>query len=91
MKISYEIDRLGNYTVYNTADEQQNVYIQSDYDRPSLASDFGWKPCHPDTDGTVDCPRCGTTATALIESATAFLDENQGKVVESDSYEFGYF
>ena len=37
------------------------VVLDQDF-LPGVALMFGWAPCHPGTDGTVDCSECGLTA-----------------------------
>jgi hypothetical protein len=54
--------------------------IQSDWDYPATAQNLGWimrgRKCkHPDTDGTVDCPDCGKTASEFIAAAAKYLDK----------------
>jgi hypothetical protein len=60
-------------------------YVQSDWEFPRLAQDMGWslrqvqssrrRPClHLSTDGTVDCPDCGVSASEFIAAASEFLD-----------------
>lgn len=55
-------------------DENDSYLVHMDWHYPSTASMFGWRTCHDNTDGTIDCPTCGNTASQLIESAQAFLD-----------------
>lgn len=39
--------------------------------------------CHHDsTDGTIDCPECGVSASAFIQAAREFLDDNDGAQAE---------
>jgi hypothetical protein len=55
--------------------------IQCDLDYPGFASDFGWRPRGPlgcpceRTDGTVDCPECGKSASEYIAEAAAYIEE----------------
>lgn len=79
-----EANRLGHYTV--TAEDGRDLYVQIDWDFPSLAGTFGWSPCHADTDGTIDCPVCGRTAMDLIADAVAYLDSHWGESVEDPGY-----
>lgn len=72
--------------------EHNSTLYQQDLDYPSLADRFGWsirnvKPhegvCyHRGTDGTIDCPDCGTPALEFMAAAAAYLRENIGKTVE---------
>ena len=73
------------------ADDGRSLLIQTDWDWPGFASDFGWTPArvqvqnysyyggkacpHDGTDGTVDCDSCGMTATAFITDAGRMLRE----------------
>ena len=44
-------------------------------------------PCdHDGTDGTVDCPQCGVSASAFIQAAQAWLDENNGATADDPGY-----
>lgn len=78
-------------------DEKDNtISIDSDWDLPGVASTFGWnirrvppRKCpdqHSGTDGTVDCPACGTTATEFIEAAREWIDAHHGKIVNDPGY-----
>ena len=71
----------------------ESLCIQTDFDYPALARDFGWVPkpgkngCqHPGTDGTVNCPDCGQSATSFITEAGEFLAENDGATAEDPGY-----
>lgn len=69
------------------ADDGRDKIVQLDYDYPRLASNlFGWEPCHRATDGTIDCPVCGTNALTLINRARACIDEHEGEWVEDPGY-----
>jgi len=67
--------------IHATGDE--SVYFQTDWDFPALASNLGWnmrsRKCRHDfTDGTVDCPDCGRTATSFITEAADWLSDHSG-------------
>jgi hypothetical protein len=64
----------------------KNVIIDTDYDYPGLASNFGWTPCPfcRETDGTVDCKH--RTAGAMMQSAQSFLDKHIGETAEDPGY-----
>lgn len=84
---AYLVVRKNATGAWDTRDEANTQLVQSDWDFPSLAYDFGWDfragACaHSGTDGTVDCPDCGKTASAFISEASAWLTEN------ADSYMF---
>jgi hypothetical protein len=82
------------------ADDGRTLLIQTDWDFPGVASSFGWNiadvtvysgrfrlPCdHSETDGTVDCPRCGTRAGVFIEAARDWLTENDGATADDPGY-----
>ena len=62
----------GSYD-WDTRDESRTVLVQDDWDRPGLASSFGWTPCDcGETDGTIDCAH--KTAGEMITEATEYLD-----------------
>ena len=84
-QISYSVERYGGYQVYLVSNEEINEFIQSDWDRPGLATTFGWVACEcGHTDGTVNCPH--KTVTDMISSATDYLDDNEGKIVDDPGY-----
>lgn len=72
-----------------------SALFQVDYDAPGLARTFGWngkvgreRKCrHWRTDGTVDCPDCGRTASEFIEAAQRFIDRNDRRIVDNPGYE----
>jgi hypothetical protein len=89
------------FEIVNLDDEKQTVFIQSDWDYPSIASSFGWDirntkktdsrgtavTCqHDTTDGTVTCKECGLTASDFISAAYDFLVENVGATVNDPGY-----
>jgi len=69
--------------------ESDTVLISVDYDYPSVASRMGWsvayvvpgyRHCvHRGTDGSVDCPKCGLTASDFINAAYNFIRDNRNK------------
>lgn len=87
MRISYEGNRFGHYTITNDQDDR-TIYVQTDFDYPGIASTFGWSPCCGSgrTDGTVRCPDCGAEVSDLIGSAIDFLDANEGSEVDDPGY-----
>ncbi len=45
------------------------------------------QPCgHDGTDGTVDCPECGVTASDFIAAARDWLDNNDGVTADDPGY-----
>ena len=71
----------------------ESLFIQTDWEYPGFARDFGWIPkpgkngCkHPATDGTVICPDCGRTPTEFITEAGDFLTENEGATAADPGY-----
>jgi hypothetical protein len=66
----------------------RTALIQSDWEYPGVASNFGWVPCcgSGHTDGTVDCPDCGAKASDLIQSAREWLDDHIGETIEDPGY-----
>ena len=71
MKIFYESYQYGGYLIFNDADDR-TIYIQCDYEFPSLAITFGWSG----KDGMAE----------EIESAITYLDDNAGIKVEDPGY-----
>jgi len=41
---------------------------------------------HSHTDGTVDCPDCGVTASDFINAASEWLDDHDGEQVDDPGY-----
>jgi len=71
----------------------KSILIQTDYDYPGTAMTFGWVPTvgpgnceHSGTDGTVDCARCGRTASEFINEAHQYLDDHIGDQAEDPGY-----
>lgn len=63
----------GHYD-WSTRDEGNTVLVQTDWDYPGIASNFGFVPCDCGaTDGTVDCEH--KTAGEMISAAAEFLDD----------------
>jgi hypothetical protein len=70
--------------------------IQSEHDRPAVASAFGWVPrgplgcpCHAGTDGTEDCGECGKTTADFTEEASAYIADLCGSGIRAEDP--GYF
>lgn len=81
------------------ADDGRDILVQTDWDAPGIASTFGWfvsnNPgpngphffCfHSGTDGTIDCPDCGTTAATFINDAIEFIRDHDGESVDDPGY-----
>lgn len=79
------------------AEDGRDILVQTDWDWPGVASTFGWSTrnvlsqhtpgCdHCGTDGTVDCPECQVPASRFIESARAWIDDNDGAEAEDPGY-----
>jgi len=81
------------------ADDGRDMLVQLDYDWPAIAATFGWSTRHvqnpddPDadclhdqTDGTVNCPKCGVTVSQFIADARQYLDDNDGSETEDPGY-----
>jgi len=82
----------GTYEIVQIKKDGKSILIQTDWDYPSIASNFGHSArnryCkHSGTDGTIMCPDCGKTASYFIGKAQEYLDNHIGKVV----YDPGYF
>ncbi len=76
-----------DYGCYELVDDTTGsaIFYQSDWDRPQVAILFGWTPCPfcRSTDGSISCKH--RTASAMINSATNFLDKNDGAILEHAS------
>jgi hypothetical protein len=56
-------------------------------DCPDTRMELHTSDCeHRGTDGTVDCPECGLTASAFISAAGDWLDENDGATAIDPGY-----
>lgn len=71
-----------------------DVFVQSDWEYPGLASSLGWSLAdvrpgggqaeagagcrHEGTDGTVDCKACGATVQEFLTAAYDWLDAHDG-------------
>jgi hypothetical protein len=93
MKITLEEGDYGTYLL--VAEDGRDLLIQTDYDFPAVASNFGWRvegvlgetECqHASTDGTIDCADCGMRASSFIEDAATFLDEHIGDETSDPGY-----
>lgn len=91
-KVTLENAAFGNYGVVSRT-ENRNYLVQTDWEYPAIASHFGWSPCCGEgaTDGTVDCDKCGATASELILSASRFLDDHIGDETELDAHAYGCY
>ena len=56
--------------------------------RPTTRANVGMLPAcdHAHTDGTVDCPDCGVTASQFISAAREYLDDNDGATADDPGY-----
>lgn len=76
-----------------------SILIHVDYDCPGVAETFGWdirtvqhpggRCDHSATDGTVDCPACGITASQFIAEAGDWLAAHDGVTADDPGY-FSY-
>lgn len=82
--ITVESNRYGHYLVTN--DAGKDVYIQSDTERPGLATTFGWNGHVPQRIRKNYPPGHSGDMSAEIEAATEYLDANDGKRVEDPGY-----
>ena len=63
----------------------RDIFVQTDWDFPGLASSFGWQACRCGaTDGTINCQH--KTASKMVEEARRFLEENDGEIAEDPGY-----
>lgn len=86
MMITLQAGKFGTYLLVPNDPQVESRLVQTDWDYPGVASTFGWSPCHPETDGTVDCPVCGKSVSELIQEAGEYLDEHIGDSVEDPGY-----
>ena len=71
-----------------TAEDGCTEIVTLDWDFPGLASNLGFVPCcgSGSTDGTIDCPDCGKTASEMITAAAEWLDEHDGESFQDPGY-----
>jgi hypothetical protein len=75
----------------------REIFIQTDWQFPSIAALMGWSPCpsrcqykcHGATDGTVDC--AARSALDHILNAMAYLERNIGRRIPDVNGVFDYF
>lgn len=73
------------FLLVDVNDGSRSVIIQTDWDYPGVASNFGFVACEcGETDGTVDCPH--HTARDMISRAYTYLCEHEGKTIEDPGY-----
>jgi hypothetical protein len=87
----YVIARQRDDGTFDTRDDDNTILVQTDRDLPAIARVFGmpWgdETCaHRGTDGTVNCPECGTTAEIFIDTAAHWLAENIGAAADDPGY-----
>ena len=98
-RIMLDCDVYGGICKIVDLDTDKDIFVQTDYDAPSVAGTFGWNirdvqkdekdPCdHRGTDGSVDCRECGVTASEFISSAIEWIDNNDGAQAENPGYTF---
>ena len=79
------LDKANGGFLITSLDSSSDIFIQTDWDYPGIASTFGWQACTcGTTDGTVDCQH--KTASEMISDAYNFLVENDGECVEDPGY-----
>jgi len=78
----------GDFGTYLLVDEDsgKDLLVQTDWDYPGIASTFGWSHEHGETDGTIDCPVCGKSASDMIMEAQEYLDDHIGDTAEDPGY-----
>lgn len=75
----------GGFCVARVDNLDDDIFVQSDWDFPGLASTFGWVACDcRETDGTVDCEH--RTASEMISEAHDYLQDHDGDEVEDPGY-----
>jgi hypothetical protein len=83
--ITLEQGDFGTYLIVDNA-TGKDILIQTDWDYPGIASTFGWSHEHGETDGTIDCPVCGASASDMINEAQEYLDDHIGDTAEDPGY-----
>jgi hypothetical protein len=79
------LDKANGGFLITSLDSGSDIFIQTNWDYPGIASTFGWQACTCGiTDGTVDCQH--NTASEMISDAYDFLVENDGECVEDPGY-----
>jgi hypothetical protein len=75
----------GTYVLVDTSTGDSQL-VQTDWDFPAVAIDFGFVPCDQcdNTDGTVNCEH--KTASQMISEARDFLDEHIGDEIRDPGY-----
>lgn len=100
MKIRLISDTPGAFGLPSILPEHgESILIQTDWKFPAVASAFGWSiqlaqwpiadsdNCqHDGTDGTVPCAKCGFPASKFIQSARAWIDDNDGTTIDDPGY-----
>jgi len=68
------------------AEDGRSALFQTDWDWPSLASNFEWVPCKQctGTDGTVDCAH--SKASDMMADAYDYLREHCGETIPDPGY-----
>ena len=81
----YLVCQIDEETGCYLSDDKHSLLVQTDWDYPSLASNFGFVPCEcGETDGTVDCKH--KTVHEMIGEAIDFLDGKLGTIVSDPGY-----
>jgi len=84
MKVYLDYGQFGFFEI--VAENGRSILVQTDWDYPGLAMNFGWVPC-PEcgfTDGTVDCKH--RRASEMIAEAADYLDDHIGESFEDPGY-----
>ena len=76
----------GDYATFLLrAEDGRDILVQTDWDFPGVASNFGWTACPcGGTDGTVDCSH--RSADEMIASAREFLRAHSGDTTDDPGY-----
>jgi len=91
--IGYELTPISKRVLvrYTRETGHESALIQTDWDFPSLARSLGWsmrargeRCTHRSTDGTVNCPDCGRTASYFSARAGEWLDARTDQVFQGD-------
>jgi hypothetical protein len=74
---------------WNTRDDATTRLVDSDWDFPGLAANWGYVPCTPDcgTDGTVPCEdHPARTVGDMISGAWDWLEEHGSEPIDDPGY-----
>jgi len=85
--ITLESGSFGWDFIIRNNETDETILVQTDWDYPGIAQSFDlWSPPSGATDGTIDCPETGKTASEMIAEARKALSNGEGTTVEDPGY-----